>query len=140
MKKIIQVIAIFLLLFSLVIILISYVHSIPFTGSTFDISLYNVIYTLFINTFLQLIFYVLLSITIVLIFKEMFYSFVVLVVLSFFMLPHLNRYLIIPSGLNSYGFLINGISPYYITAILSVYIFIEIVTIYYLLNKRDFPN
>lgn len=140
LQKIIIVITLFLLALFLSIILLSYLYDLSLTGSTFDISLYKVIYNFFINSFLQILFYVLLSVIIVSIFKEMFYSFIVLIVLSLFMLPYMNSYLIIPSGLNSSGYLLNGNSLYSVTILLLIYIAIEISIIYYLLNKKDFSN
>ena len=70
----------------------------------------------------------------------MFYGFVVLVFSSLFMLPGLNNLHIIPAGLNSIGYLIDGASPYYISATLSLFLIIEIITIYYLITKLDFQT
>lgn len=107
----------------------------PSLGS---ITLMEILYHFFINGYLQIVFYILLSFIIAWITKEMFYGFIAQVFLLIFLIPGLNPYQIFPSGLNSMGYLLNDISPYKISAVLLIYIIAGIVILYNLLNKTDF--
>lgn len=103
-----------------------------------NITVMELLYHFFINGYLQIVFYILLSFIIAWKTKEMFYGFIVQVFLLIFLIPGLNPYQIFPSGLNSMGYLLDDISPYKISAILLSYIIAEIMMLYNLLNKKDF--
>ncbi|MGX4667944.1 hypothetical protein JNUCC74_01830 [Cerasibacillus sp. JNUCC 74] len=130
----------FLLVGLLIIILVlaRFLGLRAFDSSLDAITLMDILYHFFINGYLQIVFYILLSFIIAWITKEMFYGFIVQVFLLIFLIPGLNPYQIIPSGLNSMGYLLDDVSPYKISIILLFYIIAEIVILYNLLNKTDF--
>ncbi len=100
-------------------------------------SIYEMLYHFFVNGFLQLLFYTLFVFIIAWISTEAFYSLAGISVLSTFMFPGLNTKLVIPSGLNSLGNILNGHSPYMISLVLAFWVIAEIIVVAYILNKRD---
>ncbi|MFT8320228.1 MAG: permease, partial [Bacillus sp. (in: firmicutes)] len=100
-------------------------------------TIYEMFYHFFVNGYLQLLFYTLFVFIIAWLCKETFYSLVSISILSIFMFPGLNAKLIMPYGLNSMGYMLNGHSTYYISLVLSIWIIMEIVAILYIFNKKD---
>lgn len=101
------------------------------------ITMYEMFYHFFINGYLQLLFYTLFVFIIAWFYKEVFYSLVGISILSIFMFPGLNVKLIIPYGLNSMGYILNGHSTYHMSLVLLTWIIIEIIVILYIFNKKD---
>lgn len=128
-----------LVTFYIIIISIALIIGLNFNNPfSSKVTFLDISYHFFVNGFLQLLFYVLLAFIISWISKETFYSFVVLAILLLFMIPGINFYQIIPVGLNSMGYLFDGISPYRITITILLFIIIELITVYHLLNRTDF--
>lgn len=129
--------SIFILLGSLFVVTISMAmfNGIPLTLSG---NWLQVIYHFMMNGFLQLLFYVLLVILISLFTKDVFKSFIALLVLTIFMLPGFRMNNLIPVGLNSMGYLLEDVSIYSISYTIIGYIVIEIIVLLILLNKKDY--
>lgn len=101
-------------------------------------SWFQMIYQFMVNGFLQLLFYVLLVIIVSLFTKDVFKSFIALLVLTIFMLPGFKLNNFIPVGLNSMGYLMENVSIYSISFTLVGYIVIEMIVLLILLNKKDY--
>lgn len=129
--------SIFILLGSLFIVTISLAVFIGIPPTLSDNWL-EIIYHFMINGFLQLLFYVLLVIIVSLFTKDVFKSFITLLVLTIFMLPGFRMNNLIPVGLNSMGYLLENVSIYSISLTLVGYIVIEIIVLLILLNKKDY--
>lgn len=102
-----------------------------------SVTLLEVFYHFFVNGYLQISFYVLFVFLISWLSKETFYSLVGLAILSFFMLPGLNNWGIVPSGLNSMAYLFADYSVYRISIVLSLWNVLEIVFLLYVFHKQD---
>ena len=95
------------------------------------------VYHFFINGFLQLMNYVLISFIVIWIWKKGEYSLITLGILMVLSLPILNQKLIFPSGLNSLGHVGGGENVIVqISIILLIYLLVELFIIYYLFKKR----
>lgn len=129
--------SIIILLGSLFVVTISIavLNGIPLTLSD---NWFQIIYHFMMNGFLQLLFYVLLIIIISIFTKDVFKSFITLLVLTIFMLPGFKLTNLIPVGLNSMGYLMENVSIYLISLTLGGYIVIEIIVLLILLNKTDY--
>lgn len=137
-KKLLQRTIIFLFLFLGTIVFVAKVFfSLPMTIDSDTLTIYEVLYHFFGNHLFQIILYLLLAIILYFLIGEMFQSLVILVALSFTMFPPFNRFIIIPIGLNSFSYLLDGYSSYLITGILLLYIVIELIIIFYFLNYKD---
>ncbi|WP_249365326.1 permease [Cytobacillus citreus] len=139
-KKIIIYIGLYLLSLSLFSLILSFLtgSSLSFYISIKDtITIYETLFHFFVNGYLQLLFYTLFVFIIAWLCKETFYSLVGISILSIFMFPGLNAKLIMPYGLNSMGYILNGHSTYYISLVLSIWIIVEIIVILYIFNKKD---
>lgn len=129
--------SIIILLGSLFVVTISVAvfNGIPLTLSD---NWLQIIYHFMMNGFLQLLFYVLLVIIVSLFTKDVFKSFITLLVLTVFMLPGFRLNNLFPVGLNSMGYLLENASIYSISLTLVGYIVIEIIVLLILLNKKDY--
>lgn len=102
-----------------------------------SIAIREVLYHFFVNGFLQLTFYILFVFLIAWLYKEAYFSFVGIGILSLFMFPGINTKLIIPYGLNSIGLMLEGYSIYYISLILCIWNLIIVGILAYIFNKKD---
>lgn len=137
-KVMISIVILLIGLFIFTLVLALFLGQGASDSSIDTIPVMELLYHFFINGYLQIVFYVLLSFIIAWKTKEMLYGFIVLAFLLIFLIPGLNPYQIFPLGLNSMGYLLDDISPYKISAILILYIIAEIMVLYNLLNKKDF--
>jgi hypothetical protein len=110
-------------------------YGIPLTLSD---NWFQIIYHFMLNGFLQVLFYVLFVIIVSLFTKDVFKSFIALLVLTIFMLPGFRLNNFIPVGLNSMGYLVENVSIYSISFTLVGYIVIETIVLLILLNKKDY--
>lgn len=105
-----------------------------------NLTFVEITYHFFVNGILQMLFYIILSFLIAWISKEMFNAIMILGILLLFMFPGLNKFLIIPIGLNSMGFLVDGISPYRISLTLILYLIINLSILYFFIVRKDFTK
>lgn len=101
-------------------------------------NLLHIIYHFMVNGFLQLLLYVLLVTIISLLTRDVFKSFIVLLILTICMLPGFRINNLIPVGLNSMGYILENVSIFLISAKLIIYIVAEVLILLYLLNKKDY--
>lgn len=101
-------------------------------------NLFDIIYHFIVNGFLQLLFYVIFVIIISFATKDVFKSFITLLTLTVFMLPGFRLNNLIPVGLNSMGYVLEGYPVFLISIKLAVYIAAEIIVLLYLFNKKDY--
>ncbi|KAF0993693.1 permease [Geobacillus sp. TFV-3] len=102
-----------------------------------SVALFEVFYHFFVNGYLQVSFYVLFVFIISWLSKETFYSLLVICILSIFMFPGLNNWLIVPSGLNSMAYILTDYSIYRISMVLSLWDVLGIVFLLYIFHKQD---
>lgn len=101
-------------------------------------NVFEILYQFIVNGFLQLLFYVIFVIIISFATKDVFKSFTTLLTLTVFMLPGFRLNNLIPVGLNSMGYVLEGYSVFFISIKLAVYIAIEVIVLLYLFNKKDY--
>lgn len=105
---------------------------------TMQDNLFEIVYHFMINGFLQLIFYVLFVMIISFATKDVLKSFISLLVLTIFIFPSFRINNLIPIGLNSMGYVLEGASVVLISVKLSIYISVETLVLFYLYNKKDY--
>ncbi|MEK3955710.1 hypothetical protein [Psychrobacillus sp. FSL K6-1464] len=98
-----------------------------------DMTFASLLYHFFINGLLQLSIYLLLMITLQIVFKR---SSTNLLTIAFYIALLFPGYKYIPVGLNGYSHLINGSSPIVISLYLFLVALIEGICIFYLLKKK----
>ncbi|PKU50960.1 hypothetical protein CRI88_14875 [Lysinibacillus fusiformis] len=98
-----------------------------------DMKFTSLLYHFFINGFLQISIYILLSITLQIVSKS---SSTNLVTIGIFIALLFPGYKYIPVGLNGYSHLIYGTSPMIVSLYLILIVLVEGVCIFYLLNKK----
>ncbi|MGZ0084779.1 permease [Caldibacillus thermoamylovorans] len=138
--KIMLYIGVYLFALALLALFISFLNGFSFdfyVSIERSVTVLKIVYHFFVNGYLQLSFYVLFVFIIAWLSKETFYSFVGVALLSFFMLPHLNNWGIVPSGLNSMSYLLTDSSVYRISAILALWNVLVIVFLLYVFRKQD---
>ncbi|BBW97130.1 hypothetical protein GsuE55_19630 [Geobacillus subterraneus] len=138
--KIMLYIGVYLFALALLALFISFLNGFSFdfyVSIERSVTVLKIVYHFFVNGYLQLSFYVLFVFIIAWLSKETFYSFVGIALLSFFMLPHLNNWGIVPSGLNSMSYLLTDSSVYRISAILALWNVLMIVFLLYVFRKQD---
>lgn len=101
-------------------------------------NLFEILYHFIVNGFLQLLFYVIFVIIVSFATKDVFKSFITLLTLTVFMFPGFRLNDLVPVGLNSMGYVLEGHSVFLISIKLAVYIAIEVVVLQYLFNKKDY--
>ncbi|WP_218124008.1 hypothetical protein [Shouchella lonarensis] len=141
LKKVMRMSVLFLVCLFLVITVGYYIYTSNGSfsySSQLDVEIVSIIYHFFVNGFLQLLLYSLLSFFIMWISKEMFYGFLTLFVLSVSMFPGMNPGNIIPVGLNSMGYLIDGVPLFQVTLILLLCIIGIMAILIYVTTKSDF--
>lgn len=103
-----------------------------------EVSLYIVLYHFWVNGFLQLTFYILLTILVSLLTGDVMKSFTVLLGMSIFMFPGMNFNYLIPFGLNSMGLLLETTSIMHHSVVLLIYNLVLMILLIYVLRKKDF--
>ncbi|WP_096549730.1 hypothetical protein [Ureibacillus thermosphaericus] len=101
-------------------------------------NLFEILYHFIVNGFLQLLFYVIFVIIISFATKDVFKSFITLLTLTVFMLPGFRLNNLMPIGLNSMGYVLEGYPVFLISIKLAVYIAAEVIVLLYLFNKKDY--
>lgn len=98
------------------------------------ISPYTIFYQFFVNGFLQITFYILLACIVSWSNREGINSLIITGLLIVFMLPGLS---FLPVGLNGFGHIINDVNVYKTSLLLTGYIVLQALSLYFLLRKRD---
>lgn len=141
MKKVIVYIIKALILLMLITLAISSLFKFSgFYNSVFqNINLSVLLYQFFVNGFLQMLFYVLFVFIVTWDTQNTFIGFSALLGTSVFMFRGFNTYYVLPLALNSLGIVVeNKVSVFYITTIIILYIFVELLYIRKLLKNDVF--
>ncbi|WP_278342562.1 permease [Parageobacillus thermoglucosidasius] len=139
-RKIMIYIAFYLLILALFSLLLSSLKRFSFDfyiSVDNSITIFEVFYHFFVNGYLQVLFYVLFVFIISWLSKEIFYSLLAICILSIFMFPGLNNWLIIPSGLNSIGYILSDHSIYRISVVLFLWNILGMIFVLYIFHKKD---